>query len=274
VSKGSICQSCNANGMGSFCPNCGERYLATDQRKMSVLFGQAFEELTSLDSKLFRTLRAFLLRPGFLSYEHWRGVRQPYMKPFTLFLMINLIYFFFSPLTDFTLPLDRQQLQPVYGDWLMSIIEGYLAESGRSLAELAEKYDVITSVVAKSIVVVGVPFFVPFVWMMNPPSKFYLIDHTVFALHAYCFFLAWPIMGAAVGATMFYVAGVTVAQGLPSILMALVPQLIYLSIAQKNMYGGPLWAVLLKGLFLVGGLVVSHFIYRFIQFWIVWWQVT
>jgi hypothetical protein len=270
------CQSCGVSGMQEFCPACGERTLDASQRSLAVLVSHGLREAFAVDGKLWRTLRLFLIRPGFLSREHMLGVRNPYMRPLTLFLFFNLIYFLFSPLTDFTLPLDNQKYQP-YGTWLQGVIDQYLVQAGRTFEEVAAQYDAVTEVVAKSLVIFSVPFLVPFAWLMNPSRKYYLVDHTVFALHLYCFVLAWPVLVNAVMGTLYYFLKDYVdlsVQGWSFLLIAFGPIVIYCIVAQRAMYRSIWWVALVKGWILSFGIVFSHFVYRFIQFWLVWWQVT
>lgn len=268
------CASCGAQETGAYCSVCGERRLDPDQRRLRVLFGQLFEEVTSLDSKLGRTVRAFFLKPGFLSREHYRGARKRYMRPLTLFLLFNLLYFLRAPITDFALPLDNQEMQP-YGAWIKGVIDAYLAETGKTFEDVAARYDAVTSIVAKSIVILSVPFLVPFVWAVNPDRRYHLIDHSVFAIHFYSFVLVWPLLFALVAGAVYRLGGPFVIQNqIVTLLILFGPLLAYLTLAQKGMYGDPLWRAALKALAMFAGFVLSHFMYRLIQFWLVWWQVT
>lgn len=268
------CASCGSIEQGNYCKACGERRLDPEQRRLRVLFAQFFEEITSLDSKLGRTLRAFFLKPGFLSHEHYRGARKAYMRPLTLFLLINLVYFLRAPITDFALPLDNQEIQP-YGAWIKRVIDSYLSETGQAFNEVAARYDAVTGIVAKSIVLVGVPFLVPFVWIVNPSRRYKVIDHTVFAIHFYSFVLAWPLIFALVAGAVYWLGGPFVIESqILTLLVLFGPVLAYLVLSQKNMYDDLYWLSGLKAVFLLFGFGVSHFMYRLVQFWLVWWQVT
>ncbi|SDE06090.1 DUF3667 domain-containing protein [Kordiimonas lacus] len=237
------------------------------------MFGQLLEEVSSLDSKLFRSFRAFLFSPGLLAYEHWRGARKPYLKPVTLFLIVNVIYFLVSPITDFALPLNNQAIQP-YGAWVTKVIDGYVASSGESFDQVAARYDALTQVVAKSIVIVSVPFLVPFVWICSPFRRYYLLDHTVFALHHYAFVLIWPVAASGIGYSLHALGLEAFLPGWANAALLFLPLYAYGVVGVKRAYGGGWIGALLKGIVLFAGVAVSHFIYRLIQFWVVWWQVT
>ncbi len=62
------CPSCGETLAGDYCHACGEK--RPEGRDLSVrrFFGEAAQELTSVEpSKLFNTLRALMLRPGLLT---------------------------------------------------------------------------------------------------------------------------------------------------------------------------------------------------------------
>ncbi|NVJ69990.1 MAG: DUF3667 domain-containing protein [Alphaproteobacteria bacterium] len=222
---------------------------------------------------MLRSFRAFLFSPGLLAREHWRGARKPYLKPVTLFLLVNVLYFLVSPMTDFSLPLNNQAIQP-YGAWVSQVIDRYLVESGETFDALAARYDVLTQVVAKSIVIVSVPFLVPFVWIANPSRRYFLIDHTVFALHHYAFIMVWPIVVAGIGSGLYMLGVSAVLPQWSFGLMLFLPIYLYGVAGARRMYGAGWISAVFKGLILFVGVGVSHFIYRLIQFWLVWWQVT
>lgn len=222
---------------------------------------------------MFRTLRALLFSPGTLSLAHMQGVRRPYMKPVTLFVVLNVLFFLFSPITDFALPLDNQGMQ-MYGDHVQAVIDREVAKSGNSFDDLAARYDVLTQLVAKSIVILSVPFLVPFVWLANPGGRYFLIDHTVFALHLYGFVLVWPIIVDAVASGLYFAGLLEFVPGFVATLLILGPLYGYIFLAQRRMYGGSPWLVPFRAMAVFAGLVLSHFIYRYLQFWIVWLQIT
>lgn len=54
---------------------------------------EAVESLTHADSRLWRTLAALLLRPGFLTREFFAGRRVRYLPPVRLYLVISVLFF-------------------------------------------------------------------------------------------------------------------------------------------------------------------------------------
>ncbi len=84
---------------GQYCGQCGQR---ASSRLISLweLVRDAFGDLFELDSRLWRTLRPLLLRPGLLTRDYLEGRRARYMPPFRMYLVLSLIFFvvaFFNP---------------------------------------------------------------------------------------------------------------------------------------------------------------------------------
>jgi len=92
-SSGSNCANCEASLLGQYCAYCGQR--ARD-RMISVwdLVKEASEILTSLDSRLWRTLGLLLFRPGRLTRDYLLGKRARYIPALRLFLGLSLLFFF------------------------------------------------------------------------------------------------------------------------------------------------------------------------------------
>jgi hypothetical protein len=86
------CLDCGAPLSGRFCSECGQR---AQPRSLSIpsLLHDAIHDLAHLDSRVWRTLRALLFRPGFLTNEFLAGRRTRYLPPFRLYLVLSIIFF-------------------------------------------------------------------------------------------------------------------------------------------------------------------------------------
>ena len=88
-----ICANCGNERSLSFCPHCGQSdrdYMRTLPSLVSELLRETFE----LDSRMFRTLKLLVLRPGELSAEFSRNRRASYSSPIRLYLFFSLLFFF------------------------------------------------------------------------------------------------------------------------------------------------------------------------------------
>ena len=60
------------------------------------LFHDIAHELTHLDSKIFRTLRALVSKPGLLTQEYWAGRLGRWIRPLRLYIFLSALQYVFS----------------------------------------------------------------------------------------------------------------------------------------------------------------------------------
>ncbi len=86
------CKNCGTRLAGRFCHTCGQQ-----DRDLSLpfrtLLAEGFGELFAFDSRLLRTLKPLILRPGMLTTEFMLGRRARYVPPFRLYLFISILMF-------------------------------------------------------------------------------------------------------------------------------------------------------------------------------------
>ncbi|MBX2846735.1 MAG: DUF4286 family protein [Acidiferrobacterales bacterium] len=95
------CANCGAELTGRFCAACGQR---EEQRVPSIgaVIGEFTNEVFVLESKLWRSLRMLLLKPGQLTSVYLSGQRQKYMSPLRLYLLFSILTFaYFGSLNGF-----------------------------------------------------------------------------------------------------------------------------------------------------------------------------
>ena len=86
------CLNCGELVLQNFCPNCGQEK-STGPVPVGHLLHDAVDEFFKLDSKLGRSLKPLLTRPGFLTTEYIAGRRQRYVSPFRLYFIISAVFF-------------------------------------------------------------------------------------------------------------------------------------------------------------------------------------
>ena len=83
------CENCGAELRGRYCYACGASSQHGNDRSFRSFLRDAGAEITDVESsKLWRTVRLLLFKPGFLSLEHFTARRARYLKPINLFLVI------------------------------------------------------------------------------------------------------------------------------------------------------------------------------------------
>ena len=86
------CPNCGAPRADRFCGACGQNsrsYLRATREIVGDVLSEAFD----LDSRLGRTLRFLLLRPGYLSREFASERRASYVPPARLYIVVSLVFF-------------------------------------------------------------------------------------------------------------------------------------------------------------------------------------
>lgn len=200
VQAGGTCPNCEAVLAGEFCHGCGEK--RPEARDLSVrrFFGEAAQELTSVEhSKLFHTVWALLFRPGFLTNEWVAGRRKRYLKPLNLCLGVLALSLFaysvYKPVSMFDVEkfvnLDRRPDS-------MQVFDRFAAKKHIERSELfdrlSEKWQRNMSF-APLLFVGGFALVLQLVFLL---SRRYFVEHLVFAMHFVAFstlvvVLLWPL---------------------------------------------------------------------------------
>jgi len=90
----------------NYCPCCGQEN-QNQKVPLPVFINDFFANFLSFDSSLYRTLPAFLFKPGKLTIDFNEGKRKKHLHPIRLYLIFSLFYFFVISLVIPTNFLDR-----------------------------------------------------------------------------------------------------------------------------------------------------------------------
>lgn len=84
--------------INNYCPNCGQ-----ENHDLNVpvkhLIAEFFEGTLHFDTKVWKTLKYLILKPGLLTEKFNVGKRASYVPPFRLYVFVSLIFFFVLALT-------------------------------------------------------------------------------------------------------------------------------------------------------------------------------
>lgn len=147
---------------------------------------------TSIDARALRTARRLLRQPGELTNAWLRGVRRPYVAPFQLFLLANVIFFALQWLTGETVLSSSLESHLHHQDWsalAQALVAAKLQSTHTTLELYTPIFDRAVGVNAKSLIILmTLPFAVllPLVfWRRHRP----VMAHVVFSVHLYTFLL-------------------------------------------------------------------------------------
>jgi hypothetical protein len=237
------CKNCNTKFEGNFCNNCGEKVVNEGDFGLKKIFSQALDSFTHLDSKLFKTLKLLLFYPGKLSKLYVEGVRVPYMKPFQIFIIINVIFFIlFSNDDIFRVPSDYFFKENYDGVKTMEKVREIANETGLSETEIAIQYDNTSRNLAKGLLVFLIPIIALFGKLFNGKQKMELGKHFIFSIHLLTFILTLFVFSS----LFFEIATSNTFKKIILIIIGL-GIAIYYSIAQKSFYNNTWRFASIKG---------------------------
>jgi thiamine biosynthesis protein ThiS len=270
------CPSCNAANPSDFCASCGEKKPSPHDLSMGHLLSHAGETLFHWDSKIFRTIRLLFNRPGLLTSEYVNGRRKPYVHPFQVFFIANLLYFLLFPILGWSglkTPLVIYQTDMSYRVWASRMAAHRAEVKGVSMGEFTQRFDHAADVESRSLVLLMVPLFALAAGVLGWSKRRFFAEHVVFALHFYAFWiitilivlyggafavlLAWKSLGHAVSfryldARLFEVSEIIVAT--------------YLALALRRFYGDSKPTAIIKAVLLAGSTFYVLQAFRFVLF--------
>lgn len=107
--KAPACPSCGNPLIGPFCAICGQPR-DTHRRSLKTLVHDFVKDIASFDSRILRTTRALLFKPGELPKAFRDGRTQPYVPPVRLYLFVSLLFFLFLSATGIALIQFRMEM--------------------------------------------------------------------------------------------------------------------------------------------------------------------
>jgi|JI10StandDraft_1071094.scaffolds.fasta_scaffold161027_3 hypothetical protein len=260
------CPNCGESLQGKFCSACGQKKIEPAERKLFYFFKQFFGAAFFLENSFVRNLWILLTRPGLQATDYLEGRQKRWMPPFSIFFLINIIYFLVNPLTDFNLPLDNQLRYhaTTYSKLAINMVEKRLEKREISYEDYARKFDVETVGYSKSLMILNVPVLALFLMLIFYKRKLLFVDHFIYAIYFFSFLLLWFCVWIGFLSALRWL-------GLPSI-QVLVPLgisimiITHLIISIRKFYKIK-WAFAIGAAIVMTGLLfVNVLFYRFLMF--------
>ena len=186
------CATCGVSVSTLHCPGCGEKAVEAKDLTFMGLMGQVLQTVTSVDRRLLRSLRTLVVRPGAITCAYVDGPRKPYIGPFQLFLIVNVVFFAvqsFSGWPVFSTSLHSHMYGQDWSEFARTLVAHKLQAEHATLAAYAPVFDHAVDVYAKSLVILLVlPFTMVFIPLFAGSHRPF-VTHLVFALHLLSFLL-------------------------------------------------------------------------------------
>ena len=187
------CTNCGSPWQGRYCSECGQKRRDPRDFSLKQFFITLIQEFTFFDSKLIRSVRLLVAKPGFLTTEFFASRDKRYMKPLQLFVTVNILYFLLLQVVfhfnTFNSPLSVQHDNLPYSSLIRPMIDSDIVRHHVTFQGYEAKYNSITDNEAKTLVILMIPFFSVLLSLLYVRHKHYHGEHVVFTLHFYAFFM-------------------------------------------------------------------------------------
>jgi hypothetical protein len=241
----------NCGGASSdYCVRCGERQPGHHDLSVVHFAHEVVHEFVHLDSKLIRTLRDIVIKPGFLTEEYFAGRKSRYIAPLRLFLTLFALQFlaftFYQPAAVYTIASMKKFDK---GGALTKLIDRRAAKLQLTRDEFEQRIDERwhkNYSLLQLMNIVGMALVLKVLY-----RKRYYAEHLVFAAHLLAFsyivtlVIDWPI---------YAIAGFQpgpLQKGVSAVTIGI--QLVYLFLAQRRFYSNGRGRTAIKTVLLAGG---------------------
>ena len=242
-----ICKNCGQTLQGTYCHQCGEKVVEPNDFSIKTLLGQFLDGIFNVDSKIFRTFKYLVLKPGQLTSKYVEGIRQPFMKPIQLFLVSNVLFFVLLTQADIL----RIPSAYYFNDYQPEKLRDAIEKTGQSELEIRQDYDKISADLSKAAVIILVPLLALILLILQVRAKKLFGMHLIFSMHYVSFFFL-----------SFYLAILVHRFGnKPVQIFIILINLIYLILATREFYRNSwLMSILKASLFFVSliGLTLAY----------------
>ena len=267
------CLNCGARVKGNFCHECGQRVRDNGDRSIRRLVGEVLGNLFFLDNRFVLSMLYLVRYPNRMTVEFLGGQRKKFISPVTLFLFLNLIYFFVNPLSDYSLSLYDQANSQPYSAWIKGMVESKLKDEGLEVETYSVKYQNTSDDISKSIMIINVPMIAVFVYLMAFKRRRFYFDSLIFAFHFFSLFMASWIVLDWVDSLIDWIYGHSnsMISFISFYFFAFILPLLYAMLGIKTFLNIRWYWAIPAGIGVMIALSLANFFYRFIIFLITFW---
>lgn len=275
MGKNGFCNNCGEGLHGGYCSSCGQKVIEAKDRKLGHFIYQFFGAAFFLERNFLKDLWWLLSAPGKLANDYRAGKRQSHMTPISLFLLINIVYFIFSPVTDLNLSMRDQMYQPLHGKIAEKLINNRLNKESISIDQLSERYANQSTSLSKSMVIVNVPIMALLCSLLYVRKKDYFFgDHMVLTYHLMGFVLLLSCLMVVFYYPIFQlnIVSIDVLSSSSKMAMGLIV-ILYFFFSIKNFYQDSAFKTVLNTISVIIIFIITHFLYRTILFFSVYYTI-
>jgi len=183
-----ICSNCGATITGTYCAKCGQKRYSRHEMKFTHFVKEAVEHITHFDSKIFLAIKYLFLRPGFLTREFGNARFNAYIKPFTLFLLLNTYFFFVGHQLLSIKDADYSYYMQQYPK-ARNYFETYALKHNKTSIEVQHQFDHRKETFQKLSYFFIIPLFAIGLQILFIGRKKMFVEHLVHSIHTFCWYI-------------------------------------------------------------------------------------
>ena len=95
--KTNKCQNCDAELLGQFCHECGQKHQA-HKHSFGYLMMHFIGDFFHFDAQFFNTMKPLFTKPGLVPLDYIQGKRKKHLDPIKMYVFVSIVFFalFFS----------------------------------------------------------------------------------------------------------------------------------------------------------------------------------
>ncbi len=267
-----VCPTCDAPREDRYCPACGEQPLRPQHLTLVDFGRQLIIGLSSVDGKLLRTLRLLIAQPGALTSAYIAGRRTLFLRPLSLFLITNGLFFAIQSMVRtniFSPSLNSHLHRQDWSALAQTLVARRLAAKATSLEAFAALYDPAAVLHAKSLIIMMVFMFTIILALLFGKARRPFGMHVVFSLHLCAFQLLLFSLILLVSQAVVQLGGrglESAAFDIGATIAIIVASTVYLRAATRTVYGSRGALALIRTALLALLVSISVVAYRFLVF--------
>ena len=265
------CKSCGNHFKGNYCNECGEKVLLDEDRSFKTFVSNILIAITFADSTLIKTLWLVISKPGFITDEYTGGRRVKYLKPISLFFVLNLIYFLFPVIQLFNASLNTQLLAPLRELVQQLVAHKMVSLQMQDVASFSLIYNQKTAMLAKLMVMVFVVIASLPLNLIYRKRNRYFTDHVAYMVELACFNLFVNAIFLTLVTKLFGLGSYLDESILTFIFVS--TNLYFLLISGQVFYQEKGWRLVLKSIAMLLLMKLALEIYRAVLFFITIWTL-
>ena len=275
------CATCGAETRAKYCPECGEAVHGHRDLSIAHFVQHALHDLTHFDTRFFRTLKLLVMRPGELSVRAIEGRSKSVMKPFQLFLVLNLVFFLLNT-SFFQWHLETYEFtsgsQPTEK---LSRIQDRMSALKISPETYHERFDAKLHTNEKGFIFLLIPVLALVLELLYLGRHRYFVEHLIASTHFLSFMLLFLLLSQVViGLPLLAISAIADLMGYTisineelTILIIFVALISYLWPALRRTYGDRAIGSLLRSLVASAAVIPLILLYREFLFWVTFWSI-